>query len=1030
MVLCGRVQGTVTFGQGEPNETVLASNRPDAADTFLAEYNADGTLASVRVVVACQDSTSQFTGHAAALDDGSAWLFGEFKNTVTVIPGPNSTTLTSVTPDIFDILVAKFDPSWNVEWVRQVGGEAREDCDRDFPALQDGSVLLVGSFESTVVFGQGEPNMTTLASAGDRDVYVAKYDVDGALVWAKRAGGPGTDQWKLSTWDETKPVLAGYFGDTSTFGPAEPNEAILSVWGAADTFLADYHPGGKLVRVTRVGITDENGRVYVLATWDDGAVVVGGGLEGTTTFVPGEPGQTTLTSAGDQDLFLAKFSAPPDSDGDGMPDDWETTHGLDPNDNTGANGAGGDPDGDGLTNLGEYQNTADPNDSDSDNDGLGDGDEVNGTFGYVTDPSDADSDDDGVSDADELTDGTDPTHPLDFVTLGDSQNPAALIWSTFLGGAESEFNTEIAVDSAGDVYVAGTTDSVNFPVTAGAFDTTYNGASYSHSGGWAGDAYLAKFSGATGDLIFATYLGGSADEQIDSIVVLDSGEICLAGCTFSPDFPTTLGAFDTSPRGGLDVFVAKFNASGDTLLFSAVLGGSDRDELWERGRIAVDASGCFYLTGRTRSTDFPITLGAFSEVYGGGGYDSFVAKLSADGSSLVYSTYLGGVDRDQGMGLVINVSGEAYVVGRTGSGDFPVTLGAYQETYGGGSWDAFVAKLTADGTGLVYSTFIGGTETDDAWDIALDAPSGEVYLAGRTGSPGFPVTAGAFDTTFNGGYEDVYVSKVNATGTDLVASTFVGGMGGEDAFSLSRGIDGTIWIGGLTSSTNLPTTPGAFDSTYNDGESDAFVAQLNASLTDLLYCTYLGGDSQPWEDAHVAADDFGNVYASGRTLSANFPRTAGAFDTSFGGDGVTTGDSYVLKLDPAIGRPDTDGDGLTDYAEIVGTGGYVTDPYDADSDDDGINDGSEVNLGADPNDDQDVPSSSEVWVDFAYTTGIELGNASQPFDSVGEAVIVVTAGGTVKIKGDTGDNDTSETPRITKAMRIEAVGGPVRIGAP
>jgi hypothetical protein len=323
---------------------------------------------------------------------------------------------------------------------------------------------------------------------------------------------------------------------------------------------------------------------------------------------------------------------------------------------------------------------------------------------------------------------------------------SALVYSTYLGGSGGDFASGIAVDGAGSAYVAGATNSANFPMTAGAFDTALNGG----NNGGNNDAFVAKLSAAGSSLIYSTYLGGSSNDQATDIAVDSAGNAYVTGFTFSSNFPTVNPAEATFGGGPEDAFVAKLNNAGSALLFSTYLGGSGD----EQGQgVAVDGSGNTYITGFTSSTDFP-TRNALQPALAGV-RDAFVAKLSASGNALVYSTYLGGSDADLGQGIAVDGSGNAVVIGWTSSADFP-TADALQPTYAGNQ-DAFVAKLNPSGSALIYSTFLGGTGAEQVSTVAVDA-AGNAYVIGNTTSTDFP-TANAVQGA-NHGIPDVFVAKL------------------------------------------------------------------------------------------------------------------------------------------------------------------------------------------------------------------------------------------------------------------------------
>jgi hypothetical protein len=466
-----------------------------------------------------------------------------------------------------------------------------------------------------------------------------------------------------------------------------------------------------------------------------------------------------------------------------------------------------------------------------------------------------------------------------------------LVYSTFLGGTGTDQGFAIAVDSGGAAYVTGRTGSTNFPTTVGAVDTGHNGGD---------DVFVSKLNAAGSALVYSTFLGGSGSDMGHGIAV-DAGGAAYVTGTAASGFPTTTGAFQTTYGGGTsDAFVSKLNAAGSMLVYSTFLGGSSTDDGWG---IAVDATGAAYVTGLTASSTFPTTVGAF-DVGHNGLNDAFVSKLnpSLTGiASLVYSTFLGGNSNEQGYGIAVDATG-AYVTGLTSSSSpttgFPTTSGAYDTSHNGSN-DAFVSKLNTTGSMLLYSTFLGGTGDDQGRGIAVDA--GGTYVTGvaAPGSPNFPTTSGAYDTSHNG-LNDAFVSKLNPSLTgvaSLVYSTFLGDSGNETGLGIAVDSGGAS-VTGQTSSTGFPTTTGAFDTTHNSsGVDDAFVSKLNAAGSALVYSTFLGGSGVD-RGMGIAVDSSG-MYVTGLTISLNFP-TMGAFDTSNNGQ-----DGFVSKLSVGPGPPAT-----------------------------------------------------------------------------------------------------------------------------
>ena len=387
----------------------------------------------------------------------------------------------------------------------------------------------------------------------------------------------------------------------------------------------------------------------------------------------------------------------------------------------------------------------------------------------------------------------------------------SLSYSTFLGGSSSEYCYAIAVDSSGCAYVTGYTYSSDFPTTPGAYDTIYN--SY--------DVFVTKFNSAGTALLYSTYLGGNSSEYGYGIAVDSSGCAYVTGYTYSSDFPTTVGAWDTSYYN-TDLFVTKFNSAGTALLYSTFLGGTSYEYNSQYGasQIAVDSSGCAYVTGYTQSSDFPITSGAYDSTFNGS-TDVFVTKFNSGGTALVYSTYLGGSSSDYPYGgIAVDSSGCAYVMGYTNSSNFPTTPGAWDTSYY--NTDLFVTKFNSAGTALVYSTFLGGSSSEYGYGgIAVDS-SGCAYVTGYTSSTDFPITSGAIGSYSNG---DVFITEINVTGTSLNYSTYLGGSSSEYPYGgIAADSRGNIWVAGYTNSTNFPTTVGAWDRTYYNG--DVFVSKL------------------------------------------------------------------------------------------------------------------------------------------------------------------------------------------------------------
>jgi hypothetical protein len=420
-------------------------------------------------------------------------------------------------------------------------------------------------------------------------------------------------------------------------------------------------------------------------------------------------------------------------------------------------------------------------------------------------------------------------------------------------------------------------------------------------------------------LVYAGYIGGAGEDWASGIAVDAAGNAYVTGYTTSTEasFPVRVGPDLTFNGGSADAFVAKVRADGTALVYAGYIGGAYDD--YGTG-IAVDATGNAYVTGWTWSTEttFPVTVGP--DLTFNGYYDAFVAKVAADGTKLLYAGYIGGVGSDQGLGIAVDATGNAYVTGWTASTEatFPVTVGP-DLTFNGSNYDAFVAKVGADGTGLVYAGYIGGAGWDGGSGIAVDA-AGNAYVTGWTDSTEatFPVTVGP-DLTFNGphgtyGYYDAFVAKVAADGTKLLYAGYIGGYEYDVGISIAVDATGNAYVTGWTASTEatFPVTVGpdlTFNSPYGTYRTyyDAFVAKVAADGTKLLYAGYIGGVGSD-QGFGIAVDATGNAYVTGRTSSteATFPVTVGP-DLTFNGRPY---DAFVVKVR-------ADGTGLI-YAGYIG----------------------------------------------------------------------------------------------------------------
>lgn len=498
----------------------------------------------------------------------------------------------------------------------------------------------------------------------------------------------------------------------------------------------------------------------------------------------------------------------------------------------------------------------------------------------------------------------DPAHPLIIDPV--------LLYSTYLGGSDSDQSNGIALDGATDAYITGSTTSSNFP-TANARQTAAAGS----------DAFVTKLNSTGTALIYSTYLGGMGEDGGSGIAVDSQGNGYVTGTTKSADFPTVNGLSTPTdclpgpliPEGSklcseYKGFVVKLNSAGDGLVFSTYLSGNCCDDFGSG--IATDSAGNAYVTGLAFSDNFPITPRAYQATHRGF-TDAFVAKFGATGN-LIYSTYLGGDNFEGGEGIAVDGSGNAYVAGYTDSTNFP-TANPSQASLGGTCpggdtvcSDAFVAKLSPDGSALIYSTYLGGQDEDSAAGIALDT-AGNDYVIGTTKSVNFPIVNALSGSNGGGSCKDrdgkstsctdAFVAKLSAAGA-LVYSTYLGGAGNDQGSGIAVDRAGAAVVVGTTEATNFPIA-NAIQPALGGGScversgnaalcTDAFVAELGSAGNNLIYSTYLGGPGNNTGSA-VTLDSAGAAYVTGSTTSTGFP-VKNALQASSGG----ASDAFLVKL--------------------------------------------------------------------------------------------------------------------------------------
>jgi hypothetical protein len=463
----------------------------------------------------------------------------------------------------------------------------------------------------------------------------------------------------------------------------------------------------------------------------------------------------------------------------------------------------------------------------------------------------------------------------------------SLVYSTLLGGSQTDELVGIAADSSGNAYVAGLAMSPDFPIVAGAVQPTFAATQ---------DAIVSKLNPTGTALVYSTFLGGSGISSANSIAVDAQGIAYVTGTTSSSSFPTSSGAFQTTFGGGSqEPFVTALNATGNALVFSTYLGGSNNSAGSGNG-IRVEG-GFVYVSGNAGSTNFPTTTGVVQTT--GTVNSAFLSKLTTAGA-VSFSTYIGGTGgTTSDNALAVDPAGNAYVTGTTSNGtDFPLSAGAFRTTLAVGN-TAFVLAVNPTGTKYLYGTFVGPAT---AQGIAADA-SGNAYVTGFTQSSSYPTTAGAFQTTFpstQSSPEVAFVTKLNPTGTALVYSTLVGGSGNMIAGDIAAGIavdsSGLAYIAGGSGSSNYPLV-NPIQGTLRSADN-SFVTVVNAAGSALVFSTFLGGTTLLDPGVGIGLDTNNNIYFTGDTFSKDFPTTSGAFQTSNAG----TTNGFVAEIS-AVNAP-------------------------------------------------------------------------------------------------------------------------------
>jgi hypothetical protein len=460
-----------------------------------------------------------------------------------------------------------------------------------------------------------------------------------------------------------------------------------------------------------------------------------------------------------------------------------------------------------------------------------------------------------------------------------SQDNSYLNWSTFLGvGMHKQAGFKI--DSTGNSFITGVTNTSDFPITTGAYQ-------YSLKGG--GDIFVSKLNFTGAHLIFSTFIGGPGTDISYDLSIDKFGNTYITG-TCDSNFPTSNYSYKITGGSGDNSFVTKLNTTGTELIYSTYIGNGILSA------IIIDKNLNSIVTGIVWNNGFPVTTGAYDTIFHGGD-DGILTKLNSSGTDLIFSTFIGGSSDDQSWYLIKDSVGNLLISGGTSSINFPTTIDAYQKSLNGRT-DVYLSKIDSSGSSMIFSTLIGGNDHDWGGSLGVGSNS-EIYLSGSSKSNNFPITPGCYDSSYNGGDGDIFISKMNSTASSLVYSTFIGGSNNEWASSLVLDKNNYAYITGITWSDNYPFTKDAFDSSYSGFMDDAIISVINSDGSNLLYSSYLGGSEGRDQGRVIALDSLNNIYITGNTSSSDFPVTSGAFNITY----RSYWDVFVSKFGICNGKP-------------------------------------------------------------------------------------------------------------------------------
>jgi hypothetical protein len=462
-------------------------------------------------------------------------------------------------------------------------------------------------------------------------------------------------------------------------------------------------------------------------------------------------------------------------------------------------------------------------------------------------------------------------------------------WATYYGAVGEDRPNDITIDASGNSFITGWTNGLSGLASSGAYQVSVQGFY---------DAFVAKLNSTGTSLLWGTYYGGDQDDYAYGITVDAADNVYLTGYTYSDTLIATSGAFDTICAGA-DVFIAKFNPTGTSLLWGTYYGGTGEDKAYS---LAIDSSDNIYLVGSTTTHSGMGTPGAYQTFYGGGNSDMFIAKFDSTGTNRLWGTYFGAPAEDVGYAIALDGNNNVYLTGRCSSGGL-ASAGSYQQIYGGGNFDALVAKFNSTGSNRIWGTYYGGTGQDEGFAISVDTTN-NVYVTGRTSSTTTISTVGSWQQTYGGGNYDAFVSKFSPSGSVLSWGSYLGGNSVDYGYDIQSDYDGSVYVVGLThGGTNL-TTSNSFQPLFAGGTYDSFITKFYMAGASVAWSTFYGGNGTDYSYA-LTLNSANDLYLTGITSSNANISTPGSYQTSLIG---IPSDAFVAKFSCSLA-------GLTEFPE-------------------------------------------------------------------------------------------------------------------